>query len=335
MNQACSISRFTKRAIIIVLTLTVSSIVGLEAELKAASKATIEPYVNVDLDKNEIYLGSVAKIRGADRDLVKRLHGIFIGKAPLPGETRRIDTKYMLLRIRQGNIDPSRVDIADHGEVTVRRRSVTIGRQAVEEAITNFIHRKMPWDKGQAKITKLHFNQAIALPPGKVSLKIAPPKSCDYLGNVPLSVSIFVDGQFEKRIWVTAQIKVQGEVVVVRKPLGRYQRIAQDDLLLKTMDLSQIPPDAIRQIASVVGKRTTRSVFPKAVLREALVESPPVLKRGDLVTILAESQGLKITTQGLTKEKGRPGERIRVLNIDSKKMIYARVLDGGTVKVDF
>jgi len=54
-----------------------------------------------------------------------------------------------------------------------------------------------------------------------------------------------------------------------------------------------------------------------------------------MVLIIAESEGLKVTALGKAKEKGRRGEMIRVLNIDSRKSIYARVLDSSRVKVDF
>jgi flagella basal body P-ring formation protein FlgA len=59
------------------------------------------------------------------------------------------------------------------------------------------------------------------------------------------------------------------------------------------------------------------------------------VKRGDVVVIIAESAGLKITALGQVKKKGRLGDRIPVMNFDSKKVLYARVVDSNTVKVDF
>jgi flagella basal body P-ring formation protein FlgA len=44
---------------------------------------------------------------------------------------------------------------------------------------------------------------------------------------------------------------------------------------------------------------------------------------------------LKITTRGQVKKRGRLGELIPVINMDSKKILYARVIDSNTVKVDF
>jgi flagella basal body P-ring formation protein FlgA len=50
---------------------------------------------------------------------------------------------------------------------------------------------------------------------------------------------------------------------------------------------------------------------------------------------MAESENLKITTLGQVKKKGRLGERIPVVNLDSKKVLHAVVVDANTVKIDF
>ena len=86
---------------------------------------------------------------------------------------------------------------------------------------------------------------------------------------------------------------------------------------------------------TVLGKRTKRAIGAKKVLRTDLVEFPPLVKRGDVVVIIVETSGLKITALGQVKKKGRLGESIPVMNYDSKKILYARVLDSSTVKVDF
>ena len=65
------------------------------------------------------------------------------------------------------------------------------------------------------------------------------------------------------------------------------------------------------------------------------MEFPPLVKRGDVVMIVAETNGLKITALGQVKKKGARGDRIPVVNFESQKVLYARVMDANTVKVDF
>jgi flagella basal body P-ring formation protein FlgA len=81
--------------------------------------------------------------------------------------------------------------------------------------------------------------------------------------------------------------------------------------------------------------RAKRRIFPKTILRRDYVEAPYLVQRGDLVKIVARSEALQLTAQGITKARGRRGERIRVENIDSKKQVYATVVDAATVEVQF
>lgn len=101
------------------------------------------------------------------------------------------------------------------------------------------------------------------------------------------------------------------------------------------LDLANVPANVLCDPDAAIGKRTKKAIGAQTPLRANSVELPPLVKRGDLVTIIAESQSLKITTLGQVKKKGRKGERIPVINLDSKKILHAVVVDTNTVKVDF
>jgi flagella basal body P-ring formation protein FlgA len=155
------------------------------------------------------------------------------------------------------------------------------------------------------------------------------------MGIIQFTINFDVNGKFYKRVWAAATVEVFSDVVVTKKPLGRYKHITEDDIEVQRMDLANLPSDVLTDPEAVLGKRTKRAIAAQTVLRPNLVEFPPLVKRGDVVVIVAETKGLKITTLGEVKKKGRIGERIPVTNYDSKKIIYARVVDANTVKVEF
>jgi flagella basal body P-ring formation protein FlgA len=124
-------------------------------------------------------------------------------------------------------------------------------------------------------------------------------------------------------------------VVITKKPLGRHKPITEDDITVLKMDLAKVPSGVITDPDAVLGKRTSRAIGSKTVLRTDLVEFPPLVRRGDVVEIVAETQGFKVTALGQVKKKGALGERIPVMNFESKKVLYARVMDSKTVKIDF
>jgi flagella basal body P-ring formation protein FlgA len=123
--------------------------------------------------------------------------------------------------------------------------------------------------------------------------------------------------------------------VVTKKPLGRYRTITPDDVYMQKMDITNLPNDIITDYKDVLGKRVRRNIWAKVVLRSEYIEFPPLVKRGDTVLIVAESEKMKITAMGEVRKSGRRGERVKVINLNSNKRIFARVIDQNTVKVEF
>ena len=134
---------------------------------------------------------------------------------------------------------------------------------------------------------------------------------------------------------MTLNLEVISPVVVVRRPMGRHQPIESKDVAIALKDLAKLPAGIFTDVNQVVGMRVKRTLYGDTVLREDLVELLPLVNRGDVVTIIAESGNLRITARGEAKAKGGRGERISVVNLDSRKRVFARVLDARTVKVEF
>jgi flagella basal body P-ring formation protein FlgA len=66
-----------------------------------------------------------------------------------------------------------------------------------------------------------------------------------------------------------------------------------------------------------------------------MVEAPPLVRRGDLVTILALAGRISVSVPGEMRDSGVKGEVVRVKNLMSRREILARVVDKNTVRVVF
>jgi flagella basal body P-ring formation protein FlgA len=101
------------------------------------------------------------------------------------------------------------------------------------------------------------------------------------------------------------------------------------------MDLTELPVGVMTDADDIIGKRARRNIDAGDILRPDLIEMPPLVKRGDMVVIVAESRGIKVTATGEVKSDGLRGERVKVVNLDSNKHFTARVVDKQTVSVEF
>ena len=281
-----------------------------------------------------IRLGDVSEIKGEDTLLVDKLKAITLGKAPLPGEMREISAHYIEVKIKQNDIDPADVKLYLPEKIEVASEAVEVSSQKVEGIIKQFILKKMPWHPEQVTI-RVSPVKSIALATGKVTYEVVPRKREDYLGTTSLSLVFMVNGRVEKKLWVNAYIDVTKEVVVSNHSLRRHYVITKEDIRLEKMNLAELPANVITNPVEAIGRRTRRVIDPNLPIKVNFLEVPPLVKRGDLVTIVAESDTLKITTQGFVTEDGCEGEMVRVINTNSRKDVYARVVDARTVEIDF
>lgn len=310
-------------------------ILEISANLSAAGMTSIRVLKKAEIEDDKMLLGKIAMIKGEDSELVQKLRAIVVGSAPLPGKSRRIDEHYIKIRLKQNGVDLSRIILEVPEKNEISRGFIEISRERIEKIAMDFIYKKIPYERNKARVKEIRINRSVVLPKGSVTCKVVSPPNMDFLGLIPLSISFNVNGRFQKKVSVTVDIEVLTEVVVTKRPIGRYKMITEDDICLQKRDISNLSSNIITNSEDVLGKRAKRAINAKTVLRADLVEFPFLVRRGDIVSIIAESDSLRITALGEVKEKGRKGQRIRVVNLDSKKGIYARVLDSNTVVVDF
>lgn len=304
--------------------------------LEAAGITSVRVYDRAEVTDDQMRLGALARIDGEDAALVRQLQGVLLGRSPLPGQTRTLEAAVILSRLRQSGLDPERLDLQVPPEVAVGRAAETVEREQIEQIVRRFLQQQAAGMRGESFVIKdIRVPDAVVLPKGPLTTRVTGPKNLELAGSVPLQVAFSVKPDFERRVWVTAQLERRLNVVVARRPLGRFKPIEAEDIAVQALDLAGLPADRIEDPEAAIGKRTRRAVDSGTVLRPDLLESPPLVKRGDRVRIVAETAGLRISAFGQAKQKGAQGELIPVVNLDSNKVIHARVVDAQTVRIEF
>jgi flagellar basal body P-ring formation protein FlgA len=289
---------------------------------------------SVKIPDHVMLLGDVACIEGPE-DLAEHLRSVSLGNAPLPGRSINISADHIRMRLRQEGVYPHSVSVSGKSSVTVIREHSEIGEEEIADAVRAYIAANAPWSSEEMTIAGVRVSGAVTVPPGRVTIHVQAPGRADYLGSVPFSVIVDVDGEYRRKIWAIASIEVTAEVVVTERPINRYQRIEHQDVSVRRVNLADVSSSSIRDIEQALEKRAKRKIGPNEVLRTDMVEFPTLVKRGDRVFIVAESPGLRITTLGEARENGVLGETIRIVNLNSKKSLHGSIIDVNTVRVDF
>lgn len=135
-------------------------------------------------------------------------------------------------------------------------------------------------------------------------------------------------------IYTVAQIQAFKQVVVVIQPLRRGTLIAKRHLALKSRDIADLRHGYLTNPELVVGKEAKRNLASGTVINSGLFVEPKIIKRGEKVSIEANSSYFNISMAGVALMDGSKGQNIRVKNIKSKRIIQATVVQPGQVSVD-
>ncbi len=324
--------RLTRCLSVLTVLAILSATVG---NIRAIDLTRVRIPAEAQVDDDQVRLGHIAEIEGNDSQEISKLSAIVVGRAPLPGNSRNIDGDAVKMRLKQNGFDLAKLLLDLPASITVSRSYIDVSRKKIKGLVTDYIAKTLISRNPNARIKSIQVSESMRLPVGRITYAVSAPRNRRMVGQVPLAVNFEVNGKSYKKVWTTATIEELAKVVITKKPLGRHKPITEDDIEVLQMDLAKVPSDVITDPEAVLGKRTKRAIGSQTVLRSNLVEFPPLVRRGDVVTIVAETNGLKITALGQVKKKGARGDRIPVVNFESQKVLHARVVDANTVKVDF
>jgi flagella basal body P-ring formation protein FlgA len=146
-------------------------------------------------------------------------------------------------------------------------------------------------------------------------------------------VGVRCEGGKPWKIFVPVTVALIESVVVTRRPLVRGQAVQADDLMLSETDVSRLHKAYFTRIDDVVGLRAKRPVGSGKTLHAGLLKREQLVQRGKTVSILADLSGLQVSMRGKAMSDGSYGDRIRVKNLKSGRVISGTVAGNGLVKV--
>jgi flagellar basal body P-ring formation protein FlgA len=281
-----------------------------------------------------IRLGDVADLRGIRSSLAEEIKRLPIKEAPEPGEAavvtrREIDSA--LEAIPEGirrSWEPAPL------EVTVLREGRLVGAEEIGRIIEGHIRKNLPGENVQVAVREVGNFEAITLPPEARSCKVWILEPLRKGGWVKANLAFHANGKEIRRITVSAQVDLYQNVVVADRYLKRHQEIQAEDLRVMPVNIQQLPPDAITNPQEVLGKRVIANLNGREPFRGSLLDVPPLVKKGDIVSVILERNSLRISCLGEIKETGRKGDRVKLVNLGSKQELFGRVVDASTVQVD-
>lgn len=221
------------------------------------------------------------------------------------------------------------------GNIATASESQVVTVEEIENGAMEKIASILPWERKSLEINVYYKGDDIILPPGKKELVYKVGGNNQRAGRIPVTLQIKVNENFYKRIRINSRVLVSQNVVKTTRSIRKGEKISSDNIVMETIQTERPWKNALRSTDQALGYEASRNMPVGKIIISKFLKKPALVNRGDKILILAQKGSMKITAPGILKEDGFKGAMVQVLNIESKKIIYGRVVDANTVKVSF
>jgi len=278
-----------------------------------------------------IRLGDVADFQ-VEPELAKALATVPIGQAPGPGESITIRSMHIKRNLIHARKVPRELSWTGSPAVTIYRKGIQVSADRIQEIINEYLSANSHLvPEAKMSFTPQSLPLPFVLPLGKLEYEVVPSHP-GILGSSRFSIIFKVDDRVVKNMSVIGSLDAIGKAIVANASLKKGTLLRPQDLTTAVIDISKAV-GATTDAAELVGKRLKKNVRSGSPISQKMVETLPVVFRGQKVKIVLSTGSLFLTATGLAHSDGRLEEMIRVQNLSSNKILYCRVAAPGLVEV--
>jgi flagella basal body P-ring formation protein FlgA len=219
--------------------------------------------------------------------------------------------------------------------VTVEREARVIGQGELQLLAERLLLETLPHEQERVIIGSIRLPSELLLPPGdhEWDLELTGPQRT--IGSVSFELRALDANSVVGRAQGSAQIDVGMTLVEVTEDLERGATFTTENLREVEGTMARAPSGAVTSREQIVGLVTTQSLRAGTLLTERAATQPHLVRRGEVVTLIYESNGLRITDKAISTRDAVAGEEIVVQNLESRRSVRALVTGPRTVRALF
>jgi len=135
------------------------------------------------------------------------------------------------------------------------------------------------------------------------------------------------------RVRLPVHVYAYTDILVAKHPIPRGEMITKNHLIYERHDVGRYHAGVYTDMKNLIGMVAKRPIRNTAVITAQMVKPRLLVTRGEMITIIAEGNGLKIRTSGKALMDGQHGQVIRIVNNRSGRKLSGEVVARSTVRV--
>lgn len=152
-------------------------------------------------------------------------------------------------------------------------------------------------------------------------------------GRGAMTVGVRCEGPVAWTLYVPVRISQNLQVLVLTRSLNRGEIITPDMLSLQLRDTATLPYGYVSDLSAATGKTLKRPMIAGSVLSPDAIEAQRIIKRGQLVTVYSRVGGLEVRAQATALSDAGQGDRLRVENRSSHRVVEGVVRSADSIEV--
>ena len=315
----------------IVFVMCLAVVQGENPELQKDSPLRVYLPREIEIKNDTITLGEIAIIRGQET-LVTKAEQIMLGRISVPGQKIVIDKAMILSRLVSNGIKNSKITLTGAEKVTVKQQNLIIKSNEFIELASTFIKENPP-------ANSIYQAEAVLKPkdlviPGEVKdMKLYPRLVRTRSRNqVNVQIAVFVDGKQIGMRQVVFRLKYNCRRIVALTELRAGMPITAENTRIEEFVSNYPAPADWTPPYGLVAKHRipANSVVHSNMI--GIAQPEIIIKRNQRVVMRFERPGISITAIGQAMKDAGIGDVIKVRNIDSRRIVFAKVNEDGTVE---
>ncbi|WP_346666909.1 flagellar basal body P-ring formation chaperone FlgA [uncultured Desulfovibrio sp.] len=215
--------------------------------------------------------------------------------------------------------------------LVIQRGGLVFREDVLRDYVVKSLTPQLSAMPGEAQLTEFRLPEYIFLEHAQQQIQLEPGKLAP--GRITLRFAVKeADGTVLRRVAGTVNLQLWVTVPAAMRVMSKGENLTPEAVTFMRVNaatLKDMPWDG-----QGGPWRLARGLSAGEPILQSDLQSQLMVRRGDVVTLIYARGNLRMTTQAEALSDGEPGATIAVRNLQSKKQVYAKVKDGGTVIIE-
>lgn len=321
---------------------TAAALCGATAWSLPASGAIIVLKDSVEVSTAVVQLGQVAEIHEVDEALAAKLAGVTLFPAPAAGRSKAVDFETIRGRLASQGFNLTELEFSGSSLVTVGGARFSDASKTATSTAANELSQKHADEMVAGAVRAYLKDKSPSLGNFSIEPKLTPKQVALLSASASARVEVsggnepwtghqtFRAGFYDRpghsvALLIECRVAPLPQVLVASANLPKGHVVGPDDISWKQQPTAKAAEVFLDREELVIGQETKRNLRAGEPIAAVDVRGVPLVRRGDIVTVIARSRGIVVRTDAKALADGSLGQPIKLVSLDGRRELTARV----------